>query len=959
MKLKKIPYRHIYLLLPAVLILGGSAVTAQKKEKPSVQEIEKKPKPENNVEEIFDIGFLPRDEVAERSADLRLADPFGIGHGERPRFFYDSQRKIFYTRLYSRIHNIGNQAVKSESITVHFFFLEMDESNRAEQSGLWVKIGDYTFFPGSGPPLIHPGEVLCQDREVIWRFEPGETFPLRFMMKAEVVFPNDSDSSNNITIGFYDLTRSEQEATVAFSVDLSDKNEGETCSKMEVGNILGDGAKMFTALMEDGYRFGIYGLYGGNPGNSSITSTFRDQEGSEHVISLDRTQVIFPLQRITGTAKRKEAISKISLKKSKTKLPLGQGLLRAKEALFQSSFEENSGPKSLVILSNGIQEEAPFLIIQPPYLRQKEEQHPPIDIQKTFEKKAGLIKSIIFGPAMGWAFDLMSRVRDQNGGNFIYGNSSVLDLAASLFGVRGTTSGMVYFFDRGQTAFGTQQPFFEVNFDDAAREATVALSWPRPKKNMILNLEYRFKGNEKWKKSGMETGEYFSEINYFSGELCFKVFRFLPGAGTTWEFRVNPDSPRSPGIKFAVAVFSEIEHAKLDAHLDGDDFKAGNPLKVLAELKTEKSSETGATVYALIRVPLCSFSNILRRNRRSFSKLLEKGHDRVEAMTEKLVRDTQNQAELYPVQDLWIRLSDDGKGPDEVSGDGLYTGVLPGEFTRKTGVYSVIVKAAGTLPVGRTYSRYAVLSTIVSPAGADPDKSRVHMDLSDPEEDGTRKVDVTILPSDRFGNAVFPGAADRVDVFKIGQGSYLKGGIEDNLDSTFSQKMVLQPDRKAEIEVRFDGLSLGAFSVKPIRRHEAVFHFGVVAPEGEFDKTVTSGNSLAVDYTYRFTPHLCLRNEFCCNRFDNRKHGVRLFYNVTSYLQYRHPLGVITPYFQSGIGFYSLEDADQAMGYSAGIGLYYTVNKRWKIDFSFRGHRVGRKLDLGFIQTYLAAVYTF
>lgn len=914
---------------------------------------------EQEAEKSPDIAFLPSDKTTGKSPDLRLGDPFEEEGEERPRFFYDSQNDIFYTKIYCRIHNTGKGAVQAESVTVCFSYLEGEKSEVGNKTGLWKKIGETVFQARPSSPLssLKNGEVLYQKRETVWKLEPGEFFPVRFMLKAEILFPQDADRDNNTAIAFYDLSSSTQSAAVAFALDFSPLAESPDSSTPPPGTVIKEGAKLLAALMERGYRFGVYSTNRQKPGPSGMTSAYRDRRELNHDVSLSETKVVFPMQEITGAAKRREAASKISGEKYEGPSALGQGLIRAEEAL-STAAEEKEGPKSIVVLSAGLQEKAPYLAPDSFFNEGKNEDVFPLDAQKTFEKKAGMIRNIVFGPALGWAFDWMSRLRDQTNGNHIYGASSIPDLAGCLFGIRGEISQMIYYHDRGRTAYGETQPFFEVHFDGAARTATVALSWPRTEKNAELICEYRLKGESEWSKTGTKRN-FISETASVNTIFGYRVFRFIPGADTTWEFRVSPVSLKGRGVDFAASVFSEADHAELKAGLEGKGFKAGEPLKVTASLITEGKPEIGASVYALIRAPQRSFSNILRRHHRSFSKLTEQRRSRVAAMIKKIQQSRGNEKNLYPAREIWLKLEDDGRSPDALAGDGVYTGRLPGDFTQIPGVYQVVVKAAGTLPVGRVFSRYAVLSTVCGPGAPDPDKSRVVMGLSRPEKNGTREVSVTIFPSDRFGNAVFPGSADRVGIYKIGQGSILKGGITDNLDSTFSQKMTLQPERKAEIEVRYNGLSLGAYSTEPFKRHEAAFHFGVVAPEGSFDRTVTSGNSLAVDYTYRLTPRLSLKSEVCCNRFDNRKHGVRLFYNATSFIQYRHPLGVLTPYFQSGIGFYSLDDAGQALGYSAGLGLYYTVNKQWKVDFSFRGHRVGRGLDLAFIQTYLAVVYTF
>jgi opacity protein-like surface antigen len=76
-------------------------------------------------------------------------------------------------------------------------------------------------------------------------------------------------------------------------------------------------------------------------------------------------------------------------------------------------------------------------------------------------------------------------------------------------------------------------------------------------------------------------------------------------------------------------------------------------------------------------------------------------------------------------------------------------------------------------------------------------------------------------------------------------------------------------------------------------------------------------------------------------------------------LQYRYLIGHLAPHFEAGLGFYSLEDNDGALGYSAGAGIQYMLLKHLSLDVSLRGHRAGGDLDASFVQVYGGIVFKF
>ncbi len=188
----------------------------------------------------------------------------------------------------------------------------------------------------------------------------------------------------------------------------------------------------------------------------------------------------------------------------------------------------------------------------------------------------------------------------------------------------------------------------------------------------------------------------------------------------------------------------------------------------------------------------------------------------------------------------------------------------------------------------------------------------------------------------------------------------MKGSLEDNLDSSFTQQLVLRPGEEAAVKIAVDGALVGTYSTaEPLLRHELSIHLGAAIPEGTFDDEASSGISFGPDYTYRLNRNFGIRSELAFNLFNDRSDGNMVLTNFTSYLQYRYLTGKIAPYFESGLGIYNLEDSDTGFGYSAGIGIQYVISKRLSLDLSFHGHRSGGDLDLSFFQVYAGSILKF
>jgi hypothetical protein len=235
----------------------------------------------------------------------------------------------------------------------------------------------------------------------------------------------------------------------------------------------------------------------------------------------------------------------------------------------------------------------------------------------------------------------------------------------------------------------------------------------------------------------------------------------------------------------------------------------------------------------------------------------------------------------------------------------------------------------------------------------------VTITTSGPRGDGTRLASVTVLPTDRFGNAAFPGSGHRVAVTPLS--GALDGGVIDNLDASFTQTLVLQPGESPRVQVSVGGVPLASASgaAAPTSRREASFHLGWATPRGAFADHAKAGVSAALDLAYRFNPEFALRGELARAEFDRKAGGTERLTRFNLYLQHRWTSGLWQPYFEAGFGLYRLDGGATTGGLSAGLGLQYTLSPRWSLDLGLFDHRVSGSPALSFTQLQTGILYKF
>jgi len=447
----------------------------------------------------------------------------------------------------------------------------------------------------------------------------------------------------------------------------------------------------------------------------------------------------------------------------------------------------------------------------------------------------------------------------------------------------------------------------------------------------------------------------------------YRVYRFAPGPNTTWKLRVRQLAPDQGSTSFAAAVFSDVEALRLAPSLDDESFVAGDPLPIHVEVLSLGHPVHDAQVSAKVRVPTRPFSTTLRRYAGRFDVQDVQDGDRAIGIVQQLKRYLKKDGEpddLTLSRMVPVELLDDGSGADALAHDGIYSGTLPGSETRVAGRYQVTITATGKLPSGKTATRIARLATLADVGPADPGASRVKITGKDPGSDGGGTVQLAILPTDRYGNAAFPGSGDRIKVLVDGRPV---AGPQDALDTTFTQQVTL-PAKGSVVAVEVDGVTV----LEPVdpfssgtgpgatRWSGFSLHLGAAVPHGTFGTFFSAGPAAGIDYTLQLDRNLALRAELDLNRFDLKRGGDHMLTNVDLYLRYLRPTsGPWTPYFEGGLGFYDLESFSSGPGFALGIGAEYQINPSWDLDLTVRGHRVGGGLDLGFSQVLGGLIYRF
>lgn len=926
----------------------------------------------NNGAAVCDLGMTAWDPLSRVSPDIRLGDAYSAGV-ERPRFLHDDAGDFYYTKIYSQLYNLETGPAPSSEVTIHFAVTtDVDAAlvDPEHVSVTWQDIGTYQLHVPAAPFVLFPGPAPHQQQNAVcWNQDPGALFPGRFVLRAVLDWSEDGNSDNDTVYSLYDLRDLGRPAQIALALDLSGSMDAALGGSTRL-TLARFRASQFTDLVEEGHQLGVYGFATDNGANTSFTTTYRDSANVEHERTLAETSVIAGIRTISNTADstadeiRDQINLAIGGQTSHGCTPVGQALLRARQEILDSPFPEAGGvapSKAIVLFSDGLQNVPPF-VQEDSWSCHPGTAGPPIDPARTFAAEGFAVYSIYFGEEIdvGGAA-LMNEIKEQTGGSFVYGATDDLGLAVAYYAIRGLVDDIVYLEEAGTVSSLQASAPFTVEFDSAAGPATVTVAWPYDGGRTRLTMDRRRQGDAEWLPFE-DSGTTGTTVQVPPRDPSpYRVFRFTPGPNTTWELRVRLLAPQQGSATFAAAVFSEVEELQIRPSLSAADFTAGDPLPIFAELASVGHPVLGAQVSAVVEVPTRPVSTTVRQYADRYTTATDPDTGRFTQITRQLkqfLRDDGLADTLYLAKEVAVTLRDDGSGADRVANDGTYSGELPESETRVAGRYGVTLSATAPLPSGRKASRIAKLATVANVGPADPRLSVVKVGKLSPLEDATSVGTIRILPTDRFGNAAFPGSGDLIEVTVDGRPV---DGLVDNSDTIFTQEIAVPTGHGATVVVTVDGVTVGEVAVgRPEHQREWSLHLGAAIPNGQFSSLVSDGPAAGLDYAVLVDRDLAVRAELGFDWFDDAAGGSRLLRHLDVFLQYRRPSASRwTPYFEGGLGFYDLEGGSSGPGFALGVGAYYRLDRRWDLDFTARGHHVGGGLDLDFSQLLVGAIYKF
>lgn len=169
-------------------------------------------------------------------------------------------------------------------------------------------------------------------------------------------------------------------------------------------------------------------------------------------------------------------------------------------------------------------------------------------------------------------------------------------------------------------------------------------------------------------------------------------------------------------------------------------------------------------------------------------------------------------ADPYRTVQPGLVFKDDGSGGDAQAGDGIYTARYAD--TSMPDTHTFYLRASGTTPAGTPFTREALLQQMVTVAVApDPVTSPLTYQLVGVADRNTSRVQVKVIPKDRFGNHLGPGYASAID-FTTTSGTWV-GPLTDDLSGGYTRLLEFQPGaQNPSVTVTVQGQSFPPDDVK-------------------------------------------------------------------------------------------------------------------------------------------------
>ena len=351
-----------------------------------------------------------------------------------------------------------------------------------------------------------------------------------------------------------------------------------------------------------------------------------------------------------------------------------------------------------------------------------------------------------------------------------------------------TSSPQLLAYRRGTLAGDEAVETFPVNA--GVRKVVLELSWPRG-----AALEFRVE------KDGVDVTK---DGRIIAGPF-YRIFAIdVPArsvlAGSEWRLKIRG----RPGVAYQAAAVVDDHRRSARARFARRDYRVGDALEVVLELRDGAQAMRGATVTATVLRPKDSVANLLaaypaRAEPPVRHESLASAGQRAVAQ---LLQDERVWPRILPAATT-VRLQDDGKG--------TYRATLPAATV--PGIYTVVFEAAARTSGHGELRRAGAVSTVVRVGQATAEKSDVRL-VSLATTARGREAELRLTPRDRLGNHLGPDQSAAVAV-SVGDGAKA-GEVRDLANGSYVVPIVLAERADPTVTVTIAGEPLVAGRVSSL-----------------------------------------------------------------------------------------------------------------------------------------------
>ena len=351
-----------------------------------------------------------------------------------------------------------------------------------------------------------------------------------------------------------------------------------------------------------------------------------------------------------------------------------------------------------------------------------------------------------------------------------------------------TSSPQLLAYRRGTTAGDETVEAFPVNA--GVRKVVLELSWPR---GVALDFRVERDGVDVTKDGRIIAGPFY---RIFAIDLPARSVL----AGSEWRLKIRG----RPGVAYQAAAIVDDHRRSARARFARRDYRVGDALEVVLELRDGAQAMRDATVTATVLRPKDSAANLLAAYPARAEPTVR--HEPLASAGQRAV------AQLLQDERVWprilpaattVRLQDDGKG--------TYRATLPAATV--PGIYTVVFEAAARTSGHGELRRAGAVSTVVRIGQATAEKSDVRV-VSLATTARGREAELRLTPRDRLGNYLGPDQSAAVAV-SVGDGAKA-GEVRDLANGSYVVPIVLAERADPTVTVTIAGEPLVAGRVSSL-----------------------------------------------------------------------------------------------------------------------------------------------